>query len=98
MVLNCKLCGRESNLTIEEGSLKPFSSENTGAQVGVLILPIDQTIYFFQMMVSFDCRGLEPVDWECRGGFIAKTEKGKTFELWIRNYHCVTFMTLRNDV
>merc|ERR1712142_1078184 len=65
MVLNCKLCGRESNLTIEEGSVKPFSSENTGAQ----------------MMVSFDCRGLEPVDWECRGGFIAKTEKGKTFEL-----------------
>ena len=38
-------------------------------------------------MVSFDCRGLEPVDWECRGGFIAKTEKGKTFELWIQNYH-----------
>ena len=44
-------------------------------------------------MVSFDCRGLEPVDWECRGGFIAKTEKGKTFELWIQNYHCVTFKT-----
>jgi len=65
MVLNCKLCGRESNMTIEEGSIKPFSSENTGAQ----------------MMVSFDCRGLEPVDWECRGGFIAKTEKGKTFEV-----------------
>ena len=36
------------------------------------------------MMVSFDCRGLEPVDWECRGGFIAKTEKGKTFELRIQ--------------
>ena len=37
------------------------------------------------MMVSFDCRGLEPVDWECRGGFIAKTEKGKTFELRIQS-------------
>lgn len=47
MVLNCKLCGRESNMTIEEGSVKPFSSENTGAQVGVLIMSSDQTIYFF---------------------------------------------------
>ena len=83
MVLNCKLCGRESNMTIEEGSVKPFSSENTGAQVGTRKVMCPKYIVF-QMMVSFDCRGLEPVDWECRGGFIAKTEKGKTFEFWIQ--------------
>ena len=47
------------------------------------------------MMVSFDCRGLEPVDWECRGGFIAKTEKGKTFELRIHNDYYVTFVTTK---
>ena len=34
-----------------------------------------------QQMVSFDCRGLEPVEWECRGGFVAKTESGKSFEV-----------------
>lgn len=32
-------------------------------------------------MLSFDCRGLEPVDWECRGGLIAQTEAGKTFDV-----------------
>ena len=32
-------------------------------------------------MLSFDCRGLEPVDWECRGGLVAQTEKGKSFEV-----------------
>jgi len=32
-------------------------------------------------MLSFDCRGLEPVAWECRGGLQAKTEKGKLFDV-----------------
>ena len=33
MVLNCKLCGRESNITIEEGSKKCYNGENGGLQV-----------------------------------------------------------------
>merc|ERR1712142_377414 len=65
MVLNCKLCGRESNISIEDGSVKKYECEKGG----------------FQQMLSFDCRGLEPVDWECRGGLVAQTEKGKSFEV-----------------
>ena len=65
MILNCKLCGRESNLTIEEGSVKSYNAENGG----------------LQQMAIFDCRGLEPVEWECRGGIVAQTESGKKFEV-----------------
>ncbi|CBY13004.1 unnamed protein product [Oikopleura dioica] len=65
MVLNCKLCGRESNISIEDGSRVAYDVEKGG----------------FQQIVSFDCRGLEPVEWECRGGLVATTEKGKKFEV-----------------
>ena len=32
-------------------------------------------------MVVFDCRGLEPVEWECRGGLVASSEAGRKFEV-----------------
>ena len=32
-------------------------------------------------MVVFDCRGLEPVEWECRGGLVAASEAGRKFEV-----------------
>ena len=45
-MVTCKLCGRESNMAIEEGSVKSYNGENGGKQ----------------QMVAFDCRGLEPVE------------------------------------
>lgn len=35
--------------------------------------------------MSFDCRGLEPVEWECRGGLVASTENGKSFEVQLED-------------
>ena len=37
--------------------------------------------WIIKQIVSFDCRGLEPIEWENRGGFVAKTEKGKEYEV-----------------
>ncbi|OQR78943.1 hypothetical protein BIW11_06073 [Tropilaelaps mercedesae] len=33
----------------------------------------------FQLIVVFDCRGIEPVDFDPREGWVAKTEDGRTF-------------------
>ena len=34
-----------------------------------------------QQLVAFDCRGLEPVEWECRGGWVAQAESGRKFDV-----------------
>merc|ERR1712060_398048 len=34
----------------------------------------------FVPIVGFECRGLEPVGWEPRGGYVVTTEGGTTFE------------------
>ncbi|XP_017770506.1 PREDICTED: UPF0587 protein GA18326 [Nicrophorus vespilloides] len=61
----CKLCSRENSLDIIEGSNGKFTLEHAGK---------------FVNLVTFDCRGLEPVDFNPTGGWIAKTEGGTVFE------------------
>ena len=48
MVAKCKLCSRENSIDILADSIKPYSNE--AGQ--------------FQTIVAFDCRGLEPVEFE----------------------------------
>ena len=48
MVTKCKLCSRENSIDILADSIKPYSSDS--AQ--------------YQTIVAFDCRGLEPVEFE----------------------------------
>ena len=50
MVAKCKLCSRENSIDILKETIKPYS--NDAAQ--------------FQTIVAFDCRGLEPIEFEVR--------------------------------
>ncbi|XP_053979765.1 CXXC motif containing zinc binding protein [Hylaeus anthracinus] len=57
----CKLCSRENSMSILEDSLKPYVADNQEK---------------FQTIVVFDCRGLEPIDFSPREGWIAKAANG----------------------
>ena len=52
MVTKCKLCSRENSIDILRDTIKPYTSDS--AQ--------------YQTVVAFDCRGLEPVEFEVRSG------------------------------
>ncbi|CAH1248344.1 CXXC motif containing zinc binding protein-like [Branchiostoma lanceolatum] len=57
LVSKCKLCGRENNLDILQDSIQPYCAENTEE---------------FRTAVVFECRGVEPVDFSPRVGFVAE--------------------------
>ncbi|CAG4938159.1 unnamed protein product [Parnassius apollo] len=66
LLIKCKLCSRENSVDVIEGSNGVYTSEDLGK---------------FKTIVIFDCRGVEPVDFEPKSGWIAKAEnEGKTFE------------------
>lgn len=58
----CKLCGRENSLDILEGSNSDYSASFNGK---------------FKPIVTFDCRGIEPVDFSAAEGWVAKVEESK---------------------
>lgn len=58
----CKLCSRENSLDIVEGSNHEYSTSYNGQ---------------FKPIVTFDCRGIEPVDFSAAEGWIAKVEESK---------------------
>ncbi|XP_022913327.1 UPF0587 protein GA18326 [Onthophagus taurus] len=61
----CKLCGRENSLDIIEGSNGKYTGDDVGK---------------FKTLVTFDCRGIEPIDFQPSDGWIAKVEESnKTF-------------------
>jgi len=62
-VAKCKLCGRENSLDIIKDSNGKFTSENQNK---------------FQTIVTFDCRGIEPIDFNPNVGWIAKVEGSST--------------------
>ncbi|CAG0903345.1 unnamed protein product [Darwinula stevensoni] len=64
-VSKCKLCSRESSIDIIPDSIGKYSSDDEG----------------FKSVVHFDCRGLEPVDFDARVGWVAEgTDTGTRFE------------------
>ncbi|KAF5294883.1 hypothetical protein FQR65_LT10681 [Abscondita terminalis] len=64
-VAKCKLCGRENSLSIVKDSNGKFSNTNQNK---------------FQTIVTFDCRGVEPIDFDPNEGWIAKVaETGKLY-------------------
>lgn len=66
LVIRCKLCSRENSMDVIEGSQCAYTEDDAGK---------------FKSIVSFDCRGVEPVDFDPRSGFIVKCiENGQTFE------------------
>ncbi|XP_034038284.1 CXXC motif containing zinc binding protein [Thalassophryne amazonica] len=57
MVLKCKLCARENSIDILENTITPYNAEDSDR---------------FKTMVQFECRGLEPVDFQPQAGFAAE--------------------------
>ncbi|KAJ1929187.1 hypothetical protein EC988_010122, partial [Linderina pennispora] len=55
-VMRCKFCKRESSASIE-GSPKPYTADDSGSMATIL---------------SLECRGLEPVEFEPRDGWKAE--------------------------
>uniref|UniRef100_A0A4W3J4S4 CXXC motif containing zinc binding protein n=1 Tax=Callorhinchus milii TaxID=7868 RepID=A0A4W3J4S4_CALMI len=65
MVQKCKLCSRENSIDILRDTIKPYNTEDSER---------------FKTVVHFECRGLEPVDFQPQGGFIAEgAESGTRF-------------------
>lgn len=63
MVLKCKLCGRENSIDILKDTIKPYTADDSNK---------------FKTVVAFDCRGVEPVDFSPRVGFVAEGEETGT--------------------
>ncbi|XP_069593989.1 CXXC motif containing zinc binding protein [Ranitomeya imitator] len=65
MVQKCKLCSRENSIDILRISLQPYNAEDSE---------------HFKTIVEFECRGLEPVDFQPQAGFAAEgAETGTPF-------------------
>lgn len=60
-ISKCKLCSRENSMAIIESSVKSFTEDDQGK---------------FTTIVIFDCRGLEPSDFNAREGWIAQAAQG----------------------
>ncbi|CAI5452636.1 unnamed protein product [Caenorhabditis angaria] len=66
IVEKCKLCGRSNTLTILPETFKTYKLENNEK---------------WQFLVVFDCRGIEPVDFDPRNDWLATgSESGTAFE------------------
>uniref|UniRef100_A0A034WJP8 UPF0587 protein GA18326 n=2 Tax=Endopterygota TaxID=33392 RepID=A0A034WJP8_BACDO len=64
--MKCKMCGRENSIDIVEKTNSPYTHEDAGK---------------FKTIVVFDCRGVEPIDFSPRNGWIVRSaENGQTFE------------------
>ncbi|KAF7282088.1 UPF0587 protein GA18326 [Rhynchophorus ferrugineus] len=64
-IAKCKMCGRENSLDIIPGSNAPYSNNDSGK---------------LKAIVSFDCRGIEPIEFQPGDGWIIKIEEsGKIF-------------------
>ncbi|KAI8325123.1 DUF866-domain-containing protein [Martensiomyces pterosporus] len=61
-VMRCKFCKRESSASIET-SPKPYTADDSGSFVSILTL---------------ECRGLEPVEFEPRDGWVAEGTESQT--------------------
>ena len=61
-VIKCKLCSRENSIDILTESIGRYSYEDSESNK-------------FTTIVAFDCRGLEPVDFDPRVGWVASGYK-----------------------
>ncbi|XP_014947475.1 CXXC motif containing zinc binding protein isoform X1 [Ovis aries] len=65
MVQKCKLCSRENSIEILSSTIKSYNAEDNEK---------------FKTIVEFECRGLEPVDFQPQAGFAAEgVESGTVF-------------------
>ncbi len=76
-VIKCKLCGRENSVDVIADSIRKYGFADAGR---------------FRQVAAFDCRGMEPVDFSPRDGWVVKgfkvseddeeegSESGKVFD------------------
>uniref|UniRef100_A0A673TMX8 CXXC motif containing zinc binding protein n=1 Tax=Suricata suricatta TaxID=37032 RepID=A0A673TMX8_SURSU len=65
MVQKCKLCARENSIEILSSTIKSYNAEDNEK---------------FKTIVEFECRGLEPVDFQPQAGFAAEgVDSGTVF-------------------
>ncbi|XP_068197391.1 CXXC motif containing zinc binding protein [Antennarius striatus] len=57
MVQKCKLCSRDNSIDILRDTITPYNFEDSER---------------FKTMVQFECRGLEPIDFQPQAGFAAQ--------------------------
>lgn len=90
MVIKCKMCSRENTIDIVEDSIGNFffynlSNHNFFFKFSLIffssIASYDDDTGKFKTIIQFDCRGIEPIDFDPREGFIVKAnEDGPVFE------------------
>merc|ERR1712232_40165 len=66
LAVKCKICNRTNTVDVVADSIKSYNA-SAGDD--------------WQQIASFDCRGLEPTEFELRAGYSAVTESGSTFEV-----------------
>jgi len=54
MVQKCKMCGRENHMDIIKDKIKSYTNDDSGS---------------FVTIISFECRGIEPVEFDFRNGW-----------------------------
>ncbi|VVD03376.1 unnamed protein product [Leptidea sinapis] len=62
LAIKCKLCGRENTIDVVDQSNGFLTGDDTD----------------FKTIVVFDCRGIEPIDFEPRSGWIAESANNGT--------------------
>ncbi|KAF4797203.1 hypothetical protein TURU_077184 [Turdus rufiventris] len=76
MVQKCKLCSRENSIEILSQTIKPYNMETDGLLTQLQAEDSEK----FKTIVEFECRGLEPVDFQPQAGFAAEgAESGTPF-------------------
>ncbi|GAQ82592.1 hypothetical protein KFL_001160260 [Klebsormidium nitens] len=69
LVQKCKFCGRTGTITLVEGKGRPLTAEDSESQKEAPV-------------ACFDCRGMEPIEFFPREGWVAEgVESGKKFEV-----------------
>ena len=86
-VIKCKLCSRENSLDLIEGSQgKSSSIKYSSGFIKVQFIVFvgaytEDDSGKFKTIITFDCRGIEPVEFDPRGGYVVKAiDNGQTFE------------------
>lgn len=67
MVSKCKLCSRENSIDILKDTITPYTADDSET---------------FKKIVAFECRGMEPIEFQPRTGWVAKgAETSSSFNI-----------------
>uniref|UniRef100_A0A8D1EZX2 CXXC motif containing zinc binding protein n=1 Tax=Sus scrofa TaxID=9823 RepID=A0A8D1EZX2_PIG len=81
MVQKCKLCSRENSIEILSHTIKAYNlCPEVKGRNHIWTCPQAEDNEKFKTIVEFECRGLEPVDFQPQAGFAAEgVESGTVF-------------------